>query len=334
MSILVTGGAGYIGSHVVRLLQERSEQVVVVDNLLTGDRSRIGGAALVSLDLARPESAAPLAAAIREHGVTSVIHLAALKQAGESVEQPVRYFRDNIGGVTTLLSAIEGTDVTRVVFSSSAAVYGNPSGAHVTEDAPTNPINPYGQTKLAGEWLMAAAAAPLGIRTVSLRYFNVAGAGWPDLGDSFPLNLLTIAIDAISSGRRPKVFGTDFDTPDGTGVRDYVHVHDLASAHLAALDYLGKEDGAGTVFNVGTGSGASVLEVLNELSKASGIPIDPEHVARREGDPAAVVADVSRMSDELGWTASKDLPDMVASAWAAHEYRLARQRSAGTSDPA
>lgn len=332
MSILVTGGAGYIGSHVVRLLQERSEEVVVVDNLLTGDTSRLRGAELVSLDLARLESVEPLAAAIREHGVTSVIHLAALKQAGESVAEPVRYFRDNIGSVTTLLSAIEGTDVTRVVFSSSAAVYGNPAHAQVSEDAATNPINPYGQTKLAGEWLMAAAAAPLGIRTVSLRYFNVAGAGWPDLGDSFPLNLLTIAIDAISNGRRPKVFGTDFDTPDGTGVRDYVHVHDLASAHLAALDSLATRDGG--VYNVGTGTGASVLEVLSELSKASGIDIDPERVARREGDPAAVVADVSRMRDELGWVASKTLPDMVASAWSAHEYRLARQGSTGISDRA
>ncbi|MBG6239535.1 UDP-glucose 4-epimerase [Mycetocola sp. CAN_C7] len=319
MSVLVTGGAGYIGSHVVRLLLERGDDVVVVDSLASGDRSRIGDVPLATIDLAGDAAVAALRAVLTEHEVTAVVHLAALKQAGQSVEQPARYYRENIGGLANVFAAIDGSDVDRFVFSSSAAVYGNPDSFPVTEEMPTRPINPYGETKLAGEWLVASAGRALGINTASLRYFNVAGAGWPELGDSVPMNLLTLAIDAVHRGEQPRVFGHDFDTPDGTGVRDYVHVLDLADAHIAALDYLQRADERSTVLNVGTGTGASVLDVLTQLSESSGRELSPLLMDRRPGDPGAVIADVSRMSEKLGWRARRGLEDMVGSAWQASE---------------
>lgn len=317
MSVLVTGGAGYIGSHVVRLLLQRNETVVVVDSLASGNASRIGDVPLGSIDLAGADAEPALRAFIADHDVTAVIHLAALKQVGQSVEQPARYYRENIGGLANILSAIEGTPVSRFVFSSSAAVYGSPEFSPVPEDAPTRPLNPYGQTKLAGEWLVAAAAAALHIQTASLRYFNVAGAGWPELADTVPMNLLTLAIDAVHRGAQPRVFGHDFDTPDGTGVRDYVHVLDLAEAHIRALDHLSDSTAPSIVLNVGTGKGASVLDVLNQLAVSSGTSLSPILEDRRPGDPAAVVADVSRMREALGWTARRGLEDMVSSAWEA-----------------
>lgn len=327
MSVLVTGGAGYIGSHVVRLLLERNEDVVVVDSLANGDPTRIGNVPLGVIDLAGDDAPRALRAFIDEHGVTALVHLAALKQAGQSVEQPARYYRENVGGLANVLSALEGTAVDRVVFSSSAAVYGNPDTSPVSEDTAPRPINPYGETKLAGEWLVAAAGRSLGINTASLRYFNVAGAGWRDLGDTMPMNLLTLAIDAVHRGEQPRVFGHDYDTPDGTGVRDYVHVLDLADAHIAALDHLAAAPERSTVLNVGTGEGASVLDVLTQLSSASGSAFTPLLMDRRPGDPAAVVADVSRMSDELGWRARRSLADMVTSAWDASVFTRQGQQS-------
>lgn len=327
MSVLVTGGAGYIGSHVVRLLLERKEDVVVVDSLANGDPSRIGNVPLGVIDLAGDDAPRALRAFIDEHRVTALVHLAALKQAGQSVEQPARYYRENVGGLANVLSAIDGTAVDRVVFSSSAAVYGNPDTSPVSEETAPRPINPYGETKLAGEWLVAGAAKALGINTASLRYFNVAGAGWTDLGDTMPMNLLTLAIDAVHRGEQPRVFGHDYDTPDGTGVRDYVHVLDLADAHIAALDHLATAPQRSTVLNVGTGEGASVLDVLTQLSSASGQAFTPLLMDRRPGDPAAVVADVSRMRDQLGWRARLSLADMVTSAWEASEFARQGLRS-------
>ncbi|NIZ91496.1 UDP-glucose 4-epimerase GalE [Kineococcus rubinsiae] len=317
MSVLVTGGAGYIGSHVVRLLQERGESVVVVDDMSNGVEERVGGATVVEVDLASDASTALLGAAIAAHDVSAVVHFAARKQVGESVAKPARYWHQNVGGTANLLQAMEDGGVGKLVFSSSAATYGAPSTDVVREDGPAEPINPYGQTKLVGEWMTRAAGRAWGLRAANLRYFNVAGAGWPDLGDTAVMNLIPIVFQALAEGRAPVVFGGDYPTPDGSAVRDYVHVHDLAAAHLAALDHLDSDDRPHDVFNVGTGVGASVFQVLAEIRAVTGIDVQPEVRERRAGDPPQLVADVSRIRETLGWSASKDLHDIVASAWEA-----------------
>ena len=317
MSVLVTGGAGYIGSHVVRLLHERSESVLVVDDLSSGLHERIGSSAFLQLDLSAPDAQQKLVQAIKEHGVTSVIHLAAKKQVGVSVQQPELYYAQNIGGMANLLAAMRETGVDRLVFSSSAATYGMPDVASVNEDQVCNPINPYGETKLIGEWMSANASRAWGLRAANLRYFNVAGAGWPELADTAVMNLVPIVFAAIKAGKAPVVFGNDYPTADGSCIRDYVHVHDLAEAHISALDYLERDDRAFSTFNVGTGEGSSVFEVLAEVKRASGVDFKIEIQDRRAGDPPSLCADVSRIESELGWTAKRGLAEIVDSAWAA-----------------
>lgn len=324
MAILVTGGLGYIGSHVVRMLQERGDRPVIVDSGTAGPA--IGNAILIGLDLSSAGAVDAIRAVVVEHSITAVIHLAALKQVGESVEHPALYYSENIGGLANLLLAIEGSAVDRLVFSSSAAVYGNPLSLPVGESDPAAPISPYGESKLAGEWLVRDCARAFGLGVLSLRYFNVAGAGWPDLGDPQSLNLLTIAMDAIEAGSPPVIFGGDYPTADGTAVRDYVHVLDLASAHLAALDYLAGDPSV-DVLNVGTGAGVSVRTLLDALVSASGSSVVPRLAARRAGDPAEVIADVSRIRDELSWTASRSFADIVESAWGAREWRRRRDEA-------
>lgn len=317
MTVLVTGGAGYIGSHVARLLMERGHQVVIADDLSTGLPSRLEGLQSAHLDLASASAVEDIRAIIRAHDVDSVIHLAARKKVGESVELPEWYYQQNIGGLANLLEAMKSEKVDRLVFSSSAATYGMPDVYQVDEDYDCKPINPYGETKLIGEWLGRAAAKAWGLRVVNLRYFNVAGAGWPDLADTAVANLIPIAFAAIRSGKKPIVFGDDYKTPDGSCVRDYVHVHDLADAHIAALDYLHKDVREFDTFNVGTGNGSSVFEVLGEIKKVSGIDFELDVQARRAGDPPYLAADVSRIAKALGWTAKQDLSDIVRSAWEA-----------------
>ena len=306
MSILVAGGAGYIGAHVVRLLLERGEEVVVVDDLSYGTPERVKGADVVEA----------LTEVMSSRGVTAVIHFAARKQVGESVERPAWYYQQNVGGLANMLLAMETAGVDQMIFSSSAAVYGMPPVEIVDEDIECRPINPYGETKLIGEWMMADAEKAWGLRWAGLRYFNVAGAGWDDLGDMATLNLIPMVLDRLSKGETPKIFGTDYPTPDGTCVRDYIHVKDLAGAHIAALDYLaGGQDMAEHIFNVGTGQGASVREVVSKVIASTGLDLEPEELARRAGDPPQLIGNATRIGEVLGWKAEHDLDDIVTSSY-------------------
>ena len=315
MKLLVTGGAGYIGSHVVRIAENFGHEVVVVDDLSTGIPARID-CELVHLDLSADSAVEQLTRLMNEHKFGAVVHLAARKQVGQSVEQPERYYKDNVGGLANLLTAMRASNTLKLVFSSSAATYGMPDVEKVDEDSPTKPINPYGETKLVGEWLTRASAF-WGLRSVNLRYFNVAGTGFDDLADTAALNLIPIAIGQLKRGENPVVFGDDYPTPDGSCIRDYVHVQDLAEAHIVAVKYLENETREYDTFNVGTGTGASVFEVLDELKKASGVDFKVEVGKRRAGDPPRLVADVSRIEDVLGFKCEKQLTEIVSSAWRA-----------------
>lgn len=313
MKLLITGGAGYIGAHVVHAAQDAGHECVVVDNLSTGLKERIN-AEVVELDIAAADAAVRLTELLSKNKFDSVIHLAARKQVGESVEIPERYYLDNIGGLANLLLAMRESGHDSLVFSSSAATYGMPDAKQVREEDPTTPINPYGETKLIGEW-MVRNAAKWGLRGVNLRYFNVAGTGKAGLGDTAALNLIPIAIGQLRRGETPKVFGDDYATPDGSCIRDYVHVTDLADAHIAAVDYLERGERPFDTFNVGTGKGASVFEVLNALKAASGLEFDAEIASRRAGDPPRLVANVDRIAQTLGFVTKHSLADIVDSAW-------------------
>jgi UDP-glucose 4-epimerase len=314
MTWLVTGGAGYIGAHVVRALLDARMTPVVIDDLSHGLASRVPSG--VPLIQARIQDRTVLAATMREHAVIGVIHLAALKAAGESVEMPLEYFTENVGGLIDLLAVMHEVGVSHLVYSSSAAVYGTPSANPVSEDAPLVPENPYGQTKVIGEWLARDAGVAWGLSWVALRYFNVAGAGSDDLGDNSVNNLIPMVFAALDEGRAPQIFGDDYPTPDGTCIRDYIHVVDLAAAHVAAARLC--DAGAADVFNVGRGTGSSVREVMDVVSDVVGRDVGARVVERRAGDPPATFAQTDRIRERLGWSAQFDLHDMVASAWSAH----------------
>lgn len=315
MTTLVVGGAGYIGAHVVRLLQQADEPVVVVDDLSTSHPGRVGDAPLTVLDAASPEAPAAMEALMREHAVDSVIHFAARKQVGESVERPLWYYQQNVGGLVNVLAAMEAAGVTKMIFSSSAAVYGMPQNVDmIIEETACEPINPYGRTKLIGEHILADCSRAWGLSYAALRYFNVAGAGWSDLGDPAILNLIPMVFDRLERGEHPRVFGNDYPTLDGTCIRDYVHVRDLAEAHVKALDLL-SEPGSAHVFNVGTGVGASVLEVLDAIAVASGHDTTPVIEPRRAGDPPRLVASAKKIERDLDFVSTAGLDEIVGSAW-------------------
>jgi UDP-glucose 4-epimerase len=311
-SWLVTGGAGYIGAHVVKALRDQGEPVVVLDDLTTGTADRVGAVLVRGSVLDRDL----VDGVIRDHGVGGIVHIAAKKQVGESVEQPLYYYRENVGGMLNLLECAVDAGVDSFVFSSSSSTYGMPDVEMVTEDVHGTPMSPYGETKLFGDWMGRAVAAATDLRVISLRYFNVAGAASDALGDPGVFNQIPLALQALTSGRAPKIFGDDYPTPDGTCIRDYVHVADVADAHVAALKHLAAGGGTAT-YNIGRGVGSSVREVLDLVAKVTGIDIEPEVVARRPGDPARIVASVEKIETELGWTSNYDLEQIVQSAWSA-----------------
>ncbi|MGW3171277.1 UDP-glucose 4-epimerase GalE [Streptomyces sp. NPDC001153] len=314
MTWLITGGAGYIGAHVARAMTGAGEKVVALDDLsaavparLPSDVPLVEGSTLDGDRLKR---------VFQEYGVTGVVHLAARKQVAESVAQPTRYYRENVGGLATLLDAVAGAGIRRLVFSSSAAVYGNPDVDLITEDTPCAPVNPYGETKLAGEWLVRAAGKAHGISTVCLRYFNVAGAAAPELADTGVFNIVPMVFDRLTRDEAPRIFGDDYPTPDGTCIRDYIHVSDLAEAHLAAAHRLADGSLSGDLtLNIGRGEGVSVRELITVIGEVSGDRREPLVEPRRPGDAPRAVASAERVAEELGWRAGRGVREMVESAW-------------------
>jgi UDP-glucose-4-epimerase GalE len=322
MSILVTGGAGYIGSHTVRLLRERGRNVVVVDSMEFGHAAALGDTPLVRADIADRQA---IERVIRDHDVDAVMHFAAYKAAGESMERPGRYFDNNVGRSAALLETLAELGVMRMIFSSTSAVYGTSDRLPVSEDSAIRPESPYGESKAIIERMMSWYDRCLGLRSVSLRYFNAAGA-WLDgsIGEDWTvaLNLVPVVMKT-ALGRRGalRVFGSDYPTPDGTAIRDYVHVIDLADAHLKALELL-ENGGESTAVNLGTGVGSSVFEVLASAEKAIGRPVPYELAPRRPGDPVALYSDGDRAHRLLGWNPLYGLDEIVSSAWAWHSTHL------------
>lgn len=319
MSWMVTGGAGYIGSHVVRALRQAGIDAVVLDDLSSGFEQFIPtGVPFVNTSVLDTQA---VAAGLREHGVTGVIHLAGYKYAGESVKYPIHTYRQNVEGTGTLLEAMAAEGVTQLVFSSSAGVYGTPNTAMVTENSPTTPASPYGESKLIGEWLIrdqvrATADSDAPLRATALRYFNVVGSGDPDVFDASPHNLFPMVIRAIKAGQAPLIFGDDYDTPDGTCVRDYVHVQDLAHSHVAAARKLAAGEDLAPVYNLGSGDGTSVREIVGSLLEAADSDLEPVVKPRRPGDPARIVADGTLAGDHIEWKMAHTVEEMAASAWA------------------
>ncbi len=313
MRVLVTGGAGYVGSHTARALRASGHHVVIYDNLSTGYRRLAQGFELVLGDIGNREQ---VVAALR--GMDAVAHFAGFIAVGESVQQPRKYFQNNVEAALCLLNAVIDAGIRNFVFSSTAAVYGNPAQVPIPETGPTTPVNPYGVTKLTFERALEAYSEAYGLRCASLRYFNAAGAD--DSGEIGELHepethLIPLAL-AAAAGTPPaiEIFGEDYPTPDGTCIRDYIHVNDLAEAHVRALEYLGA-GGSSVALNLGTGRGHSVKEVLDEIERVTGRPLPRKVGPRRAGDPPALVADPSRANQLLGWKAPRSLTEIIASAW-------------------
>lgn len=317
MAWLVTGGAGYIGSHVVAALLDAGMDTVVVDDLSTGREAFVPtGAQFVYGDIL---NGALLLDTLDRFDVTGVIHIAGFKYAGVSVDRPLHTYEQNVTAMAVLLGAMQKRGVQRIVFSSSAAVYGTPDVALVTEDTATSPESPYGETKLIGEWLLRDLARASTLAHTSLRYFNVVGSGLPTVFDVSPHNLFPLVFDALIDGGTPRINGDDYATPDGTCVRDYVHVGDIALAHVAAARRLESGAPLEAAYNLGSGTGVSVAEIMAAVAEVTGIPFTPQIAPRRAGDPARIVASGERATRDLDWGMRHTLREMVDSAWKARQ---------------
>ena len=324
MSVLVVGGAGYIGSHAAHALKRKGHEAIIYDNLSTGHESLANGFELIVGDIADSAKLKPLL-----QRVDAVMHFAALAYVGESVSNPRKYFQNNVIGGLALLNAVVDSDVRKLIFSSTCATYGTPQKIPITEDTPRLPVNPYGVSKLMFEYALEAYDRAYGLRFVAFRYFNAAGAdenGIVGEMHSPETHLIPSAFEAIK-GERPEleVYGDDYPAPDGTCVRDYIHVSDLAEAHVLGLDYL--EGGASVALNLGTGHGHSVNEVVSTIERLSGHPVPKRMVARRAGDPPELVADPSRARKLLNWRAKRSLDDIVSTAWKWEQSRHAIESS-------
>jgi UDP-glucose-4-epimerase GalE len=322
MSVLVTGGAGYVGAHTVELLRERGEDVVVFDDLRTGHRSAVPDVPLVIGDVTEK---AAVDAVFDSYEVTDVIHFAGLKNPGESMIDPASYFAVNVTGTANVVASAHEHGVRRAVFSSSCSVYGTPARLPVDESSPLQPESTYGQTKVMGEQILQWYGTCHGLSSICLRYFNAAGASLSGaIGEDWRAtrNLIPLLMKALLGRRETlEVFGDDYETPDGTAIRDYVHVVDLADAHCSALDHL-RRGGASQAINLGTGRGSSVSEVIAAAEAISGLAAPVRFVARRPGDPSAVVASNTRAATVLGWSPRHDLDAVIRTAWLWHSLHL------------
>ena len=314
MRVLVTGGAGFVGSTTAQRLIEAGHEVVVLDTLLRGFRAAVSpGASLVVGDIGDADL---VTRTLRERHIDAIVHCGAMGLVPESVTQPDIYYRVNVVGGMTMLESMRAAGVRRIVFSSSAAVYGEPEQTPIQEDQPLRPISPYGDTKRAFEGMLTSFTRAYGMAAVSLRYFNAAGAT-DKLGEDHrpETHLIPNILCAVSRAETIKIFGNDYPTPDGTCIRDYIHVDDLAAAHAAALEFTSRAENGHTALNLGSGSGYSVLQVLNAAEQVLGHPIDHELTPRRAGDPPVLVASNERAREVLGWQPQRGIEDMIESAW-------------------
>jgi UDP-glucose 4-epimerase len=311
--ILVVGGAGYIGAHVAYLLQENGYGVRIYDDFSNGLKSRIDGkfSDVVIGDVLDRQA---LISACE--GIDAVIHLAAKKAVGESVDNPLKYYENNVGGTLNLLAAMSLKGVKRIVFSSTAAVYAPSEKLSITEDDLTEPLSPYGQTKLLSEKLISAVAKAENLSAISLRYFNVVGALRDEFADNSKDNLVPKVFAALKAGKNPEIYGSDYPTKDGSCIRDYIHVSDLAKAHLVALEKVFAAN-VDEVYNVGSGTGYSVTEMINQIAESIGKPITPTRSPRRPGDTAQLIASIAKIERDLGWKPERSLKEMIDSAWQA-----------------
>jgi UDP-glucose 4-epimerase len=324
MTWLVTGGAGYIGSHVVRCFLESGRDVVVLDDLSSGRREFVPARVpLIVGSVVDPDvTARALRVGDGDRPVTGVVHLAGYKYAGVSVQRPLHTYEQNVTGTMVLLKAMTDAGVEALVFSSSAATFGTPQTDLVTEETPTRPESPYGESKLIGEWLIRDVAGVSPLRHTSLRYFNVVGSGHVDIYDSSPHNLFPLVFKALTDRMTPTVFGTDYPTPDGSCVRDYIHVSDLALAHVEAAKALESGRTLERVYNLGSGHGVSVLEIMAAIKTVTSVDFAPKIYPRRPGDPARIVASGELATRDLDWSMRHSLHDMVGSAWDAWQHSL------------